>query len=117
MKLKKFVQDIVLSLNMMENYPTSTKSTIQLFTTCKSVCFYFRIAPSIHVDYNQYKIFSINFISKTIEVNQEYIIYDVTGFIGSIGGTLGLFIGFSFRDVLEAVLDFLQSFASRQRWF
>ena len=117
MKLKKFVQGIVLSLSMMENYPTSIESTIPILYSCKKVYFHFRIAPSIHVDFNQYKIFSINFISKTIEVNQEYIIYDATGFIGSIGGTLGLFIGFSFRDVLEAVLDFLQSFASRQRWF
>ena len=32
MKLKKFVQDIVLSSSMMENYPTSTKSIVQFFT-------------------------------------------------------------------------------------
>ena len=32
MKLKKFVQGIVLSSSMMENYPTSTKSIIQFFT-------------------------------------------------------------------------------------
>ena len=59
----------------------------------------------------------MDFDSKKIEVNQEYVIYDGTGFVGSIGGTLGLFIGFSFRDVLETILELLQNFAIQQRLF
>ena len=38
------------------------------------------------------------FPSTVIEVHSEYLIYDMTGLIGSIGGSLGLFVGFSFRD-------------------
>ena len=51
----------------------------------------------------------IKFISKNDEVNQEYLIYDITGFVGSVGGTLGLFIGFSFRDIVEIILDLGQN--------
>ena len=41
------------------------------------------------------------------KVNQEYYIYDGLAMVGSIGGSLGLFIGFSFFDVMCLVLDFL----------
>ena len=36
-----------------------------------------------------------------IEVNEEYFILDLVGVIGSIGGTLGLCIGFSFMDLFR----------------
>ena len=41
------------------------------------------------------------FLSKDREVQEEYLITDVTGFIGYAGGTLGLFVGFSFYDVIK----------------
>ena len=56
-----------------------------------------------------YRSWDIKFISDDEEVNQEYLIYDITGFVGSVGGTLGLFIGFSFRDIVEIVLDLGQN--------
>ena len=45
------------------------------------------------------------FDSTDILINQEYLIYDVIGMIGSIGGLLGLFIGFSFKDFLFYFID------------
>ena len=36
---------------------------------------------------------------------QEYKIYDEVGLIGSVGGSLGLFLGFSFYGLLSDVLD------------
>ena len=41
----------------------------------------------------------ILFLSKHIIVEKEYLIYDFIGIVGSVGGTLGLFIGFSFYDL------------------
>ena len=41
------------------------------------------------------------------KIFQEYYIYDGLAMVGSIGGSLGLFIGFSFFDFLCLVLDFL----------
>ena len=31
---------------------------------------------------------------------EEYLLYDFTELVGSVGGTLGLFIGFSFYDII-----------------
>ena len=37
---------------------------------------------------------------KTVTVHEEYLIYDTIGLIGSVGGTLGMFIGFSFSNAI-----------------
>ena len=67
-------------------------------------------AASGPTDYSKlHRFWEIKFMSKTEEVNQEYLIYDITGFVGSVGGTLGLFIGFSFRDIVEIILDLGQN--------
>ena len=42
-------------------------------------------------------------------VQQEYLIFDTIGMIGSVGGTLGMFIGFSFTGVTTFILDFIQA--------
>ena len=52
----------------------------------------------------QYK-FSIPLV---VQTNKEYIIFDAIGMIGSVGGTLGLFIGFSFSNVLTILIEHLQ---------
>ena len=44
------------------------------------------------------------------QVYNEYIIFDTIGMIGAVGGTLGLFIGFSFNNVIEYVLGYLKLF-------
>ena len=43
------------------------------------------------------------------KVQQEYLIFDVIGMIGSVGGSLGMCIGFSFSGVTTYILDFIQS--------
>ena len=51
------------------------------------------------------------------KVYQEYYIYDGLAMVGSIGGSLGLFIGFSFFDFLCLVLDFLcEKYQGQQNW-
>ena len=42
-------------------------------------------------------------------VYEEYLIYDTINMIGSLGGTLGIFIGFSFSNVLNVILSFIKS--------
>ena len=41
-------------------------------------------------------------------VYQEYIIYDMVGMIGSVGGTLGIFIGFSCSSLLSFITGILK---------
>ena len=49
-------------------------------------------------------------MSGDIIINQEYLVYDTLSLIGTIGGTLGLFLGFSFYDF---VIMFIDLFAAR----
>ena len=58
-----------------------------------SFIFYLRYAPPL-----------------TTTVFEEYVIYDIFGMIGSVGGTLGIFIGFSCSSVLNLIMDILKKF-------
>ena len=42
-------------------------------------------------------------------VQQEYLIFDLVGMIGSVGGTLGMFIGFSFSGVTYTILEYFEA--------
>ena len=44
-------------------------------------------------------------IGATRERQTEYFIYDTLSMIGTVGGTLGLFVGFSFYDFISMVID------------
>ena len=41
------------------------------------------------------------------EIHREYLVYDPLDFIGTVGGTLGLFVGFSFYDFIAMIIDLL----------
>ena len=58
------------------------------------------------------------YIDKEIEmkVYEEYIIIDAMGMIGSVGGTLGLFIGFSFSNVINLLIGYLQVVLNKICW-
>ena len=47
--------------------------------------------------------------SNKTQVYQEYVVYDAMGLVGNIGGTLGLFLGFSFRDFILLFIDCLRN--------
>ena len=44
-------------------------------------------------------------IGATRERQVEYFIYDTLSMIGTIGGALGLFVGFSFYDFICMIID------------
>ena len=39
------------------------------------------------------------------KIEREVLVYDTNDVIGSIGGSLGIFLGFSFFDVISKFLD------------
>ena len=49
-----------------------------------------------------------------IKTFKEYLIYGVTDVIGFVGGTLGLFIGFSF---LDSVMRIVNTFKNISFWY
>ena len=46
-------------------------------------------------------------IGATRERQIEYFIYDTLSMVGTVGGTLGLFFGFSFYDFICMMIDLL----------
>ena len=44
----------------------------------------------------------------TLHYTERYV-FDVVGFVGSVGGTLGMCIGFSFIGLTSTILDFIKS--------
>ena len=54
--------------------------------------------------YIQYKFL----VPLKAKVYEEYLITDGITLIGSLGGTLGLFIGFSISNFVHRIMDFLQ---------
>ena len=50
-------------------------------------------------------IFSMNFPSSFSNIHEEILIFDDTGLIGSLGGSLGLFVGFSLFGYIITFLD------------
>ncbi len=45
--------------------------------------------------------------SDKISIYQEYLLFDFPSFVGSIGGSLGLFIGFSYFDCASLIIDII----------
>ena len=51
-----------------------------------------------------------------VSVREEYLIYDSVALISAIGGTLGIFIGFSFSGTSGQILKFIsEMIASQER--
>ena len=42
-----------------------------------------------------------------VSVFEKYLLFDLSTFIGSVGGSLGLFIGFSYFDFASMLIDFM----------
>ena len=51
--------------------------------------------------------FSMMFASNDTDIFEEILIVDEISLIGSLGGSLGLFIGFSFFGYITTFLDFI----------
>ena len=43
-------------------------------------------------------------------VHVEYFIYNTMGMIGSVGGTFGMFIGFSVTGFISSATEYLQQY-------
>ena len=59
-----------------------------------------------HIQTNDIEVYW-TFPQNKVIVSQEYLVYDYIGMIGSVGGTLGLFLGFSFLDLIYSLINYL----------
>ena len=72
----------------------------------------------VRVDYSkEYIIWTYTFPSKQGKLHEEYLLYDGAGILGVIGGTLGIFVGWSFRDITSLVFDKLRNKCRNWNYF
>ena len=50
--------------------------------------------------------FGINFVSTDVRIEREVAIYPLLSFVSELGGSLGLFLGFSFLAIWD-LIDYL----------
>ena len=87
---------------------------IESLPKCKIQCNYIEYSANVEnldYQYNNYSDMSADAViyseSPTRTFNKEYLIYDVPGLIGNIGGSLGLFMGISFYGAFSDILEFV----------
>ena len=82
-------------------------------TACEVVEYSGKVLHTVYLDVATFE-WSYD-ISNRMVVNEEYVVYDFSGFISSVGGTIGLFIGFSFQDlILPGIHFFARKFSKSQ---
>ena len=94
---------IPISETASEGYKTCTKH-------CKLTEYTGELSAHYNFDNDGWITWEYIFDNELIEVYEEYLMYDIIGLIGTVGGTMGLFIGFSFFDVSSTVIHFIFSF-------
>ena len=106
----------------MEEYKCNVYNVhndLEIHKTCPTHCSITEYSGNFLFKVQNYKVtdrivfMKYQLAPKKIEVNEEYLLYDEVGLIGSVGGTLGLFIGFSFSGVIFNAIDYLRTLISR----
>ena len=54
---------------------------------------------------------------REVKVEEDYRVYDFNGILGSVGGSLGLFIGFSFLDMMIYLMRRARKWGLHVGWF
>ena len=59
----------------------------------------------------------IQFSTTNIQFLEEYQVHDIYNFIGTVGGSLGLFIGFSYTRFIGNLVDYIFTFQQTKNSF
>ena len=95
-----------------KGFATNVVKLFQLMKTCPRSCttFEFRGIAKKYLEWTSVgELILWIYVSEEMNVQEEYFIYSFVDLIGIIGGNLGLFVGFSFYDVFNILMDFFNS--------
>jgi hypothetical protein len=87
---------------------TGDQALVEARSGCLFPCTFTRyeVAASQEQDFGQFGLW-VGFGSTVITVRKEFYVYPVISLVGDIGGSLGLFVGFSFFMVWDLLKDFI----------
>ena len=74
---------------------------------CPVSCNYRKYNALVDSIYSNDSTIGLTFASNQIATYKEYLIYDFAGMVGSVGGNFGLFVGWSFYDILIFLISAL----------
>ena len=74
---------------------------------------YFIASEKSHNISNKKTVFRISFDPQSMQVQEEYLVSNIVAVVGAIGGTLGIFTGFSFTGFVSTSMIFFQQVANR----
>ena len=99
---KKLWNELYGILNEVTKQCPKSCSLFEYSGKIRSLLGYLPTRREIQIDYA--------FLSNDLQIQKEYLVYDNNAFIGSVGGTLGLFIGFSFLTLVKEFIDILKHY-------
>ena len=104
--------------NAINSCPKSCKMTsfsgnIQAYPGF-SLQMYFNLT---NFNYTSYIWFGTSYRSFDVEINKEYLIYNTEDAIGAIGGTVGLFTGFSVLNLFIFIVSISKEILTRITFF
>ena len=92
---------------IFESLSTAEPREITRITSCMKPCKYKKYIMVGERKRTSFKsdnfTFSLWAVSKSTEVNKEELIYPLSSLVAEFGGTLGLFLGFSFMTLWDQI--------------
>ena len=82
----------------------------ECFEPCDTLEFQGIIRKSRKGNTTKSLLMHVSFNSYNVEVHEEYLVYNEVDLVGIIGGTMGLFIGFSFSGFMTYIITFLNDY-------
>ena len=116
-----FCQNDIFNEKCIHNYMSQHEGESKCKRSCSNLEYFgeFEAIVPYKSEKENWNFYQMHYyIDKAYEmkVYEEYIIIDAIGMIGSVGGTLGLFIGFSFSNVINVLIGYLQLFLNKICW-
>ena len=110
------IQECQSQYNLTKNWDLKANFTNDMqscLRSCLTTEFHGQIIVHLEnssfLEHNTFQSVVESYFSVTeLKIQKEYLVYTSVDLIGNIGGTLGLFLGYSFHDNLKLIFNFMK---------